>query len=81
MANILWHKYMTENNHNKDQDRRLDKVELHIETTNKELGQVQTDLAKVKTDVAWLKRTYWVVVSASLGAAVVGIINLLINNS
>jgi len=64
-------------NHDTEQNRRLDKVEDHIETTNKELGQVQTDVAKVKTDVAWLKRTYWVVVSASVGGLIAGVINLL----
>ena len=66
-----------ENNHNKDQDRRLDRVENHIATTNKEMGEVQVDVAEIKTDVAWLKKTYWVVVSASLGAVIVGLINLI----
>lgn len=74
-----------ENNHNKEQDRRIDKMEGHIETTNQEMGEirdhiviVKLDVTEVKTDVAWLKKTYWVVVSASLGAVIVGVINLLI---
>ncbi len=66
-----------ENNHNIDQDRRLDKVEGHIETTNREMGHVQTDLAKVKTDVSWLKRFFWIVASSSIGALVVGLLNLI----
>lgn len=74
-----------DNNHNKDQDRRLDRVESHIETTNREMGEVRNDvadvkidLAKVKTDVAWLKRFFFIIASASIGALIVGIINLLI---
>lgn len=66
------------NYHNSEQDRRLDKMEGHIETTNKEMGEVKTDVAKIKTDVCWLKKTYWIVVSASVGAVITGVINLLI---
>lgn len=64
-------------NHNKDQDRRLDKVEGHIETTNREMGEVQVDVAKIKTDVSWLKRNHWIVVTASLSAGIVGLVNLI----
>ncbi len=63
--------------HDKEQDRRIDKVELHIETTNREMGEVQRDLAKVKTDVSWLKRFFWIVASSSIGALVVGLLNLI----
>ena len=63
--------------HDKEQDRRIDKVELHIETTNREMGEVQRDLAKVKTDVSWLKRFFWIVASSSIGASVVGLLNLI----
>ena len=68
-----------DNHHNKEQDRRLDKVELHIETTNREMGEVQRDLAKVKTDVSWLKRFFWIVATSSVGALIAGVINLLSN--
>ncbi len=64
---------------NHEQDKRLDKVEKHIETTNKEMGEVKNDLAKVKTDVSWLKRFFWVVSTSSIGALITGLINLLIN--
>jgi len=43
---IIWDKYIIME-HDKEQDRRIDKVELHIETTNREMGEVQRDLAKV----------------------------------
>ena len=64
--------------HNSEQDRRIGAVEQHIETTNKEMGQVQVDLAKVKTDVCWLKRNYWIVATASIGGLAAAVINLII---
>ena len=68
----------SQNYHNKEQDRRLSKMEGHIEVINGELGDVKTKLAKVSTDVSWLKKTYWIVVSASVGALIAGLINILI---
>lgn len=75
---------MTEQNHNIEQDRRIDKVEDHIATTNREMGEVRDsiatvkiDVAGVKTDVSWLKRFFFIIASSSIGALVVGIINLL----
>jgi len=71
-------------NHNIDQDRRLDRVESHIETTNKEMGEirdniadVKIDVAKVKTDVCWLKRFFWIIAGSSIGGLIAAIINLI----
>lgn len=58
------------------QDKRLDKVEEHIATTNEEMGEVKVDIGKVKTDVAWIKKNYWVVATASIGGLVGAIINI-----
>jgi hypothetical protein len=62
---------------NKEQDRRLKDVEdkmngifEHISTTNSEMGVI-------KTDVAWLKKFFWVVVTASVGGLIASILNLL----
>ena len=66
-----------ENNHNSEQDRRLSSVEEHIGTINDELGSVKVDLAVVRQDVCWLKKSYWVIVVASLGALTGAIINLI----
>ena len=63
------------------QDKRLDKVEKHIETTNKEMGDVKIDLAQVKSDVCWLKKSYWIIATASIGGLVAAVINLLLTNS
>lgn len=62
---------------NKEQDRRISAVETHIANTNREIGDIKIDLAEVKTDVSWLKRYFWIVVAASVGALVTGLINLL----
>ena len=69
---------MPEKYQNKIQDERLEGLEKHIETINNEMGEIKVDLAKVKTDVCWLKRNYWIVVTASVGGLIGAIINLLI---
>ena len=76
---------MPEKNYrNGEQDRRIDKVEGHIENTNRELGEVRDniagvkiDVAKVKVDVAWLKKFFFIIATASVGGLAVGVINLL----
>lgn len=57
---------------------RIEKVERHIETTNKEMGEVRDSLAKVVNDVSWLKQYFWVVVTSSVGALVAAIINIVL---
>jgi len=53
-------------------DKDLEKKVLdHIETTNREMGEV-------KTDVAWLKKAFWAIFTASSGAFVVAMLNLVI---
>ena len=70
---------MPEKNYiNRIQDERIKTIEGHIKIINNELGNVKVDLAIVKTDVKWLKKYFWVVVSSSVGALVVGLINFLI---
>ena len=53
-------------------------LEKHQITYNKEMGEVQVDIAGIKKDVAWLKQTYWVVVSASVGGLIMSLLNLTI---
>ena len=72
---------MENNYRNNIQDKRLEKVEKHIETTNKEMGDVKVDLAKVKSDVCWLKKSYWIVATASVGGLIAAVINLLLTNN
>ena len=66
---------------NNEQDRRIALIEEHIVIYNKEMGDVRTDLAIVKTDTAWLKRFFWIVAVSSISGLATGIINLLLNSS
>jgi len=59
---------------NKMQDKRLDNIDKHIEIINSEMGSV-------KNDVAWLKRFFWLIASASIGGLITALINLLVTLS
>lgn len=61
---------------NKEQDRRLRILEDRWEKTATHIARANEELAVVKTDVSWLKRHYWIVVTASVGALIGALINL-----
>lgn len=42
------------------------------------LPHLQILIAEIKTNVGWLLKTYWIIVTASIGGLIAGIINLLI---
>ena len=64
---------MEESNYqNNLQDKRLDSIEKHIVIINEEMGSV-------KTDVAWLKKFFWLIATASIGGLITAILNLLVN--
>ena len=64
---------------NQLQDERLDRVEKSVnEIKDNHLVHIQTDLAKVGTDVDWLKRFFWIIATASIGGLIAALINLLI---
>lgn len=67
---------------NQMQDERLDRVEKTVnEIKDNHLAHILTDLAKVGTDVDWLKRFFWLVATASIGGLIAAVINLLITIS
>ncbi len=69
---------MPKNNYqNREQDRRIEVLEKHFGIINSEMGDIKTDLGQVKQDVCWLKKTYWVVTTASVGGLAVGLISLI----
>ena len=51
--------------------------EARLEISNKEMGEVRTDIAGIKNDLEWLKKSYWVIASASISGLVIGMLNLL----
>lgn len=59
---------------NKMQDKRLDNIDKHIEIINHEMGSVQND-------VAWLKKFFWLIATASIGGMITAIINLIVSLS
>ena len=64
------------------QDERLNRVEKTVnEIKDNHLVHIQTDLAKVGTDVDWLKRFFWLVATASIGGLIAAVINLLLTLS
>ena len=61
------------------QDQRLDRVEQTVnEIKDNHLAHIQTDITKVKTDIDWLKRFFWLVATASIGGLIAALLNLLI---
>ena len=70
---------MEQNNYrNLEQDRRLQELEKKLEVVFLHIATTNGELAKIKTDVCWLKKFFWVVVVASVGGLIGALINLLI---
>ena len=63
---------------NFEQDRRLENVEKHIETINNELGSIKVDVAQIKGDVCFLKKTYWIIASATITSLIIILFDLLL---
>lgn len=55
---------------------RLDRIEISVTTLNHEYADIVKKTACIHTDVAWLKRFFWVVAGASISAAFMGLIIL-----
>jgi len=49
----------------------------HIETINSELGDVKITMAEIKNDVSWLKRFFWIVVTAAVGSFFASVLALI----
>jgi len=50
-----------------------------LSSVKNEISGLKTDMTKVKTDMEWIKKFFWLVASSSVGALVVGMMNLLIS--
>ena len=66
-----------DNYRNQEQDRRLFSMEESVKTINSEMGDIKISLTKVKTDVCWLKKSYWVIFTASVGSLIAAVFGLL----
>ncbi len=68
-----------DNYQNQIQDERLNRLENSVnEIKDNHLPHIQTELTKVGTDVDWVKRFFWIVVTASVGGLITATINLLL---
>jgi len=80
------------NNNNKVQDIKIDNLHAlamenkdsiksikdnHLHHIEKDMSSLQGHLKEIKTDVDWLKRTYWLVAGSSIGGLVTGLFNLI----
>ena len=68
------------------EEKRLDRLEEKVDTImSNHLVHVKDDISELKsaisivaTNVSWLIKTYWVVVSASVGSLVAAIMGLIL---
>ncbi|MFZ2152296.1 MAG: hypothetical protein WAV09_04270 [Minisyncoccia bacterium] len=51
--------------------------ENHLTHMQADANTMKIDISTVKTNVDWLMRYHWIVATASIGALVVGVINLI----
>lgn len=70
---------------NTDVQKDIEKLYDHAKIANGEMGTIRQEMgdmricmSKIRTDVDWLKKSFWVIVTASAGAFVTGVFNLLI---
>ena len=49
-------------------------IKGHIETLNDEMGDIKINMAKIKTDLDWLKRFFWIVATASIASLIAQLI-------
>ena len=53
-------------------------LSIKIDKSNSKAEEASLKMEKVKTDMEWLTKTYWIIASASVGALVMATFNLLI---
>ena len=56
-------------------------LKLHTESlkvANEEMGLIKVATEGIKTDLVWLKKTYWIIAGASIGGLIAGLSNLIL---
>lgn len=60
-------------------EEKVDKItDNHLAHMKDEISVLNTGLSVVSTNVLWLMKTYWVVVSASVGSLVAALLGLIV---
>ncbi len=62
---------------NLEQDRRLSEIEKHIDIINSEMGEVNKRIAKIGTNVCWLKKLLWAAIIPVIGTFITTLFNLI----
>ena len=69
-----------DNYQNSIQDKRLDNLEHDVkEIKDNHIPHIIKQITKIGTDVDWLKRFFWIVITASIGGLLGALINLAIS--
>ena len=63
---------------NQQQDIRLTNMETSLKVVNSEMGEIKVSLAKVKQDVIWIKKFFFIIATASIGSLITGLLNTII---
>ena len=61
-----------------EQDRRIGSLECDMNIVKDHIAVTNSEMGKVKTDVEWLVKFFWIVASSSIGTLLIGLANLLI---
>ena len=56
--------------------RDIEQLKISYKILNDHSGVVNSNVREIKTDVAWLKRFFWIVATAAIGSLVTAIIQL-----
>lgn len=62
----------------KNNDENMAEIKEDIGTLKNDVSGLKTDMSQVKTDVGWLKHNHWIVVGASVSAAIGAVISIIL---
>jgi len=57
--------------------KKIEKMQGNYEVLNHNSGEIVKEMAEIKTDTSWLKRFFWIVASAAIGALISSVIQLI----
>ena len=62
---------------NEETQTAIKELFSHADIANPEMSVIKIDIADIKTDLSWLKRFFWIVLSASVGTLITGVLSLI----
>ena len=55
-----------------------EKLGNHLTDAAKDFSSIRIDMSQIGSDVSWLKKFFWIVATASVGALITGLFNLVL---